>query len=48
MQVNDILNKILAVKREEVAAAQARLPLATLRAEAEAQPAQRDFVGAIR
>ena len=48
MQVNDILNKILAVKREEVAAAQTRLPLATLRAEAEAQPAPRDFVGAIR
>ena len=47
MQVNDILNKILAVKREEVAAAQTRLPLATLRAEAEAQPAPRDFVGAI-
>jgi indole-3-glycerol phosphate synthase len=44
----DILNSILAVKREEVAAASAVKPLAEIRAEAEAQPAPRDFVGAIR
>ena len=46
--MNDILNKILAAKREEVAAALAVKPLATIRAEAESQPAVRDFVGAIR
>lgn len=46
--MSDILQKILAVKREEVAAAQAQKPLAVLRAEAEAQPPPRDFVGAIR
>ena len=48
MSGSDILNKILAVKREEVAAALAIKPLAEVRAEAEAQPAPRDFVGAIR
>jgi indole-3-glycerol phosphate synthase len=46
--VSDILTKILAVKREEVAAALAAKSLAAVRAEAEAQPAPRDFVGAIR
>ncbi len=46
--MSDILDKILAVKREEVAAAQAAKPLAAVRAEAEAQPPARDFVGAIR
>jgi indole-3-glycerol phosphate synthase len=46
--MSDILNKILAVKREEVAAAQASKPLAGVRAEAEAQAPARDFVGAIR
>jgi indole-3-glycerol phosphate synthase len=46
--MSDILNKILAVKREEVATAKAARPLAAIRAEAEAQPALRDFVGAIR
>jgi indole-3-glycerol phosphate synthase len=46
--MSDILNKILAVKREEVATASAARPLATIRAAAEAQPAARDFVGAIR
>ncbi len=46
--MSDILDKILAVKREEVAAAQTAKPLARLRAEAEAQPPARDFVGAIR
>lgn len=48
MSKSDILNKILAVKREEVAAATAVKPLAAIRAEAEAQPASRDFLGAIR
>ena len=46
--MSDILNKILAVKREEVAAAQTAKPLAGLRAEAEAQPRPRDFVGSLR
>ncbi len=44
----DILDRILAVKREEVAAAKASRPLAAVRDEAEAQPPARDFVGAIR
>ena len=48
MSDSDILNRILAVKRDEVAAALAIKPLAEVRAEAEAQPAPRDFVGAIR
>ena len=47
VQMSDILQQILAVKREEVAAALAAKPLAVLRAEAEAQPPPRDFVGAI-
>lgn len=46
--MSDILNKILAVKREEVAAALAAKPLAAIRAEAEVQPPARDFSGAIR
>lgn len=46
--MSDILNKILATKREEVAAAQAAKSLAAVRAEAEAQTPTRDFVGAIR
>jgi len=46
--MSDILQKILALKREEVAAAQALKPLAVLRAEAEAQPPPRDFAGAVR
>lgn len=46
--MSDILNKILAVKRDEVAAAQAATPLAVLREQARAQAAPRDFVGAIR
>ncbi|MDO8959504.1 MAG: indole-3-glycerol phosphate synthase TrpC [Rhodocyclaceae bacterium] len=45
---NDILNQILAVKRDEVAAAQAAKPLDAIRAEASAQPAARDFLGAIQ
>lgn len=46
--MSDILDKILATKREEVAAMLAVKSLPTLRAEAEAQPGARDFVGAIR
>jgi indole-3-glycerol phosphate synthase len=46
--MSDILNKILSVKREEVAAALACKPLTTVRAEAKAQSAPRDFVSAIR
>jgi indole-3-glycerol phosphate synthase len=46
--MSDILQKILAVKHEEVAAAQVAKPLAAIRAAAEAQPPARDFVGAIR
>jgi indole-3-glycerol phosphate synthase len=48
MSKPDILNKILVVKHEEVAAASAIKPLAVMRAEAEAQPAPRDFLGAIQ
>lgn len=44
----DILKKILAVKAEEVKAAQASKPFTALRAEAEAQAAPRDFVAALR
>ncbi|PKO81055.1 MAG: indole-3-glycerol-phosphate synthase TrpC [Betaproteobacteria bacterium HGW-Betaproteobacteria-13] len=46
--MSDILNKICAVKVDEVAAASALKPVDAIRAEAEAQPAARDFVGAIR
>ena len=48
MNQADILNKILSVKRQEVAAALVTKPLALLFAEVEAQSAPRDFVGAIR
>ncbi|MCM8595398.1 indole-3-glycerol phosphate synthase TrpC [Accumulibacter sp.] len=46
--MSDILQRILAVKRDEVAEAIAATPAAALRELAEAQPAARDFVGAIR
>ena len=46
--MSDILNKIIATKRVEVAAALAVKPLAVVEAEAAAQSAPRDFVGAIR
>ncbi|MFA7292622.1 MAG: indole-3-glycerol phosphate synthase TrpC [Rhodocyclaceae bacterium] len=46
--MSDILKKILATKREEVAAASAAKPLAVLRAEAEAQSSARDFAGALQ
>jgi indole-3-glycerol phosphate synthase len=44
----DILEKILAVKREEVAAGKAIKPLAAMRAEAEAQAPTREFAGSIQ
>jgi indole-3-glycerol phosphate synthase len=46
--VSDVLERILAVKREEIAAAQRAKPLQALRREAEAAPAPRDFLGAVR
>jgi len=45
---NDILQRIVAVKREEVAAAKARRDLPSLRREAEARRDARDFAGALR
>lgn len=46
--MSDILNKIIATKHEEIAAALAVRSLAAVEAEAAAQPAPRDFVDAIR
>ena len=46
--MSDILNKIIATKHEEIAAARAAKPLSAVEAEAAAQAAPRDFVGAIR
>jgi indole-3-glycerol phosphate synthase len=46
--VSDILQRILATKREEVAAARRSMPLAELEALARAAAPARDFVGAIR
>jgi len=45
--VSDILQQIVAVKREEVAAARARRDLASLRRDAEALGGQRDFVAGL-
>ena len=44
----DILQRILAVKADEIAAAKAAQPLAVLRAEAESAEQPRDFVAAMR
>ena len=44
----EILDKILAAKREEVALAKLRKPLEALRDQAADMPAPRDFIGAIR
>jgi indole-3-glycerol phosphate synthase len=46
--VSDILNRIVAVKRDEIAAAKALRPLAALRRDAETLGGQRDFVDALR
>ena len=46
--MSDILEKIVAVKREEVAAALKRKPLAVVRADAESRVLTRDFVGALK
>ena len=46
--MSDILNKIVAVKREEVAAALSRKSLAAMRADAESRVLTRDFEGALR
>ncbi len=46
--MSDILQKILAVKGEEIAAAQKEKSLAAIRRDAEAMPAPRDFAAALR
>lgn len=46
--MSDILDKIVAVKREEVAAALAKKSLAVVRADAESRVLTRDFEGAMR
>jgi indole-3-glycerol phosphate synthase len=46
--MSDILEKIVAVKREEVAAGQKKVPLAAMRADAESRVLTRDFAGAIQ
>jgi indole-3-glycerol phosphate synthase len=46
--MSDILDRIVAVKRDEVATGRARSDLAAMRARAEAQAGARDFVGALR
>lgn len=46
--MSDILNKILAVKNQEIAAALSAKPLPVMRAEAEQAEPARDFAGAIR
>ena len=46
--MSDILNKIVAVKHEEVAAVKQRMPLPAMRADAESRVLTRDFEGALR
>lgn len=46
--MSDILNKIVAVKHEEVAAAKKRVSLEAVRFDAESRVLTRDFVGALR
>ena len=46
--MSDILEKIMAVKRQEIEAASRRKPLAEVRADAESRVLTRDFVGALR
>jgi indole-3-glycerol phosphate synthase len=44
----DILDRIVAAKREEIAAARKKVPLAAMRADAESRVLTRDFEGALR
>ena len=46
--MSDILQKIVAVKHEEVAAARKKIPLEAMRADAESRVLTRDFEGAMR
>ena len=46
--MSDILEKIVAVKQQEIAAAMRRKSLAAVRADAESRVLTRDFVGALR
>ena len=46
--MSDILNKIIAVKRDEISLARRQRDLASLRRDAESLGGQRDFVGALR
>ncbi len=46
--MSDILQKIVAVKHEEVAAARKKMPLEAMRADAESRVLTRDFEGAMR
>ena len=46
--MSDILDKIVAVKRDEIADALKRKPLAVMREDAESRVLTRDFVGAVR
>ena len=46
--MSDILDKIVAVKRQEVAAARKRMSLETIRSDAESRVLTRDFVGALK
>ena len=48
MGETNILDRIVAVKRDEVAAGRALCDLAAMRARAESQAGARDFVGALR
>ena len=46
--MSDILQKIVAVKHEEIAAAQRKKPLDAVRYDAESRVLTRDFEGALR
>ena len=46
--MSDILNQIVAVKRQEIAAAMKKKSLSAMRADAESRVLTRDFVGALR
>jgi indole-3-glycerol phosphate synthase len=46
--MSDILQKIVEVKRQEIAAALHKMPLAAMRADAESRVLVRDYVGALR